>query len=256
MNVATDQDALNYHGMQLQAQHRLDKGLQFGAAYTLSKAEGMQGYDPYTQDQRARYYGPTAVDRRHIMSLNYSYILPSPSGHLLQQVFGDWQVSGITKFQTGAPATPGCTSTGAGIANIDPSLTGLGTNAITGVRCQMLSDPYSGLTVGSDPATAVLFNAASFAMAQPISATVGNFGNTPIGILRQPSWSNWDITLAKRIALQGRASMRLQFQAYNLFNQKEFTTIGTTYAFNANSSATATRRRANIRRRIRRDSWR
>ena len=79
--------------------------------------------------------------------------------------------------------------------------------------------------------TAVLFNAAAFVMTQPVSATVGNFGNTPVGNLRQPSWNNWDITLAKRIPLQGRASMRLQFQAYNLFNQKEFTTIGTVYTF-------------------------
>lgn len=146
-------------------------------------------------------------------------------------------MSGITKFQTGAAVTPGCTSNNSGVANIDPSLTGLGTNLITGVRCQMLSDPYSGVTALSDPATAVLFNTAAFAMAQPLSATVGNFGNTPIGILRQPSWSNWDITLAKRIHLKGRAGMRLQFQAYNLFNQKEFTAIGTTYAFTgANNS--------------------
>jgi hypothetical protein len=91
--------------------------------------------------------------------------------------------------------TPGCTSNNAGIANSDPSLTGIGTNVITGVRCQMTGDPYAGFTRGDDPTTARLFNTSAFSMAQPVSATVGNFGNTPIGALRQPSWSNWDMTL-------------------------------------------------------------
>jgi hypothetical protein len=59
----------------------------------------------------------------------------------------------------------------------------------------------------------------------------------PIGILRQPSWSNWDVTLAKYIKLRGRVATRLQFQIYNVFNQDEWTAIGTTYAFTgANNS--------------------
>jgi outer membrane receptor protein involved in Fe transport len=76
----------------------------------------------------------------------------------------------------------------------------------------------------------VTYNLAAFAMAQPLSATVGNFGTTPIGILRNPSWSNWDLTLAKRIPLKigKNGQVRLQFQAYNLFNQVQFTSIATT----------------------------
>ena len=170
--------------------------------------------------------------------MNYSYLIPGPAepNSLLSHLLGDWQVSGITKFQTGAPAIPGCTSNNAGIANSDPSLTGLGTNAITGVRCDMVSDPSVGFTPGDDLSTARLFNTAAFVMAQPVSATVGNFGNAPIGILRQPSWSNWDMTLAKRIRA-GRANVRLQFQAYNVFNQAEFTTIGTTYNFTGTNNS-------------------
>ena len=38
------------------------------------------------------------------------------------------------------------------------------------------------------------FNPRAFTMAQPLSATVGNFGNVRDGILRQPSFSNWDLT--------------------------------------------------------------
>ncbi len=69
---------------------------------------------------------------------------------------------------------------------------------------------------------------------QPISATVGNFGNAPLGLLRNPSWSNWDITLARRFpvpAMGRKAGVRLQFQAYNVFNQVEWTTMNTTLQF-------------------------
>ena len=153
----------------------------------------------------------------------------------MAHLLGDWQISGITKFQTGAPVTPVCSSNTAGIANSDPSLSGLppvttgGTAGILGTRCMLTGDPFAGITPG-DPTTSVQFNPAAFAMAQPVNATTGNFGNTPIGILRQPSWSNWDMTLAKRIRA-GRANVRLQFQAYNVFNQAQFTQIGTTFNF-------------------------
>ena len=45
--------AVNYHGLQTQVQHRLTRGLAFGATYTFSKALGTQGTDPYT---RARQF--------------------------------------------------------------------------------------------------------------------------------------------------------------------------------------------------------
>jgi hypothetical protein len=235
-------NALDYHALQIQGQHRLHAGLQFGLAYTFSRAAGIQGWDPYTTDIRSRYYGPLSTDRRNLLAANYTYTIPSPKvSGFTKYLTKDWQLSGITKFQSGAPITPSCTSNTAGVANSDPSLTGLGTNAITGVRCQVVADPNSGFTTSSNPATALHFNTGAFAMAQPLSATVGNFGNSPIGLLRQPSWTNWDVTLAKRIPVQihGReASIRIQVQAYNVFNHAEFTTIGSTYQFTGATNAT------------------
>ena len=98
----------------------------------------MQGWDPYTQDLRGRYYGPTATDRRHILNVNYSYQIPAfQESRLVRQVLKDWQVSGITKFTTGAPVSPTCSSNTAGIANSDPSLTGVA------VRCQLVGNPFA-----------------------------------------------------------------------------------------------------------------
>ena len=117
---------------------------------------------------------------------------------MVKWILSDWQVSGVTKFISGTPITPTCTSTVAGVASTDPSYTGLGTsatNAVTSTRCQLTGQPiFSGYTVDPDPLLALHFNPAAFAMATPVSATVGNFGNTPLGLLRNPSWSNWDLT--------------------------------------------------------------
>src|ERR1051326_7011395 len=59
--------SLNYHALQTQAQHRLSHGLSFGLSYTLSKALGTQGFDNYHKS-REWSYGPTAEDRRHILT--------------------------------------------------------------------------------------------------------------------------------------------------------------------------------------------
>ena len=236
---------LRYNAMQLAVTRRLSKGLQMGMAYTLAKGEGYSGYDPYT-DQiggeaaiKARYWGPTSADRRHNLVVNYAYIIPSwTTMPVLKQLFSDWQVSGVTKLLSGRAVTPRCTSNNTGIANTDPSLTGLGTGAaVTATRCQLTGAPiFGGYTV--DPSVPFAFqphfNLAAFAMAQP-NGSVGNFGNTPVGILRHPTWSNWDLTLARRfpISVGGRKSsgVRLQFQAYNVFNQVQFTSLDATFQF-------------------------
>jgi hypothetical protein len=90
-------------------------------------------------------------------------------------------------------------------------------------RCQEISDPraftqnfYSN------------FNTAAFAM-----APYGSFGNTGLGIFRQPGTVNFDMSLDKAISLGERRVFRIKWQAYNVFNHAEFNAIGATYTFNA-----------------------
>ncbi len=61
----------------------------------------------------------------------------------------------------------------------------------------------------------------------------GNFGDVGYAVLRNPGWSNWDFTLARRLPVKvGRGgNVRLQLQFYNLFNQVEFRTMGASYSF-------------------------
>ena len=245
--------SLQYNAMQLNVQRRLTHGLQAGFAYTYASGYGYcaqgcnaqtnPGYDPYT-DQiggkdaiKARYWGPSAENRKHNMIVNYSYDIPTFTRvPVIKQIAQDWQISGVTRLLSGAPITPTCASNNAGVQNSNPSLT----DGITS-RCMLVGDPFT-LTPEQIAANKLLpfadqvhFNVAAFAMAQPLSASVGNFGNTPVGILRHPTWHEWDVTLARRfpVNLMGRknSGLKLQFQAYNVFNEVQFTNMNAAYTF-------------------------
>lgn len=246
--------SLKYNSLQLNAVRRLTRGLQMGVAYTISKGEGYQGYDPYTFELggaaaiRQRYWGPTDVDRRHNLVVNYSYNIPTPTDRpVLKQLLGGWEVSGVTKFLSGAAVTVSCQSNNSGIQNTNPSLTdGFFTNA-GNRRCLLTGAPiFSGFEVDPNVAFADQphFNMAAFALPQPTDTNgdgvfdVGNFGNAPLGLLRHPSWQNWDITLARRIPVGQRANVRLQFQAYNVFNTVQFDTLDAAFTFTGPGNTT------------------
>jgi hypothetical protein len=270
-DFTNDYTTLAYNALQLSVQRRLSGGLQLGLAYTLSKGMGMQGYDEYTADPNLtipnvggvraggeealhdRYWGPTNVDRRHNLTFNYSYQIPSPvQSGILKVLLSDWQISGVTKWITGTTVNPTCSpaSSVRGIEYTDPTLTpsGNGTGTIA-ERCDLTGEPINaGVRVDPDPAnpdilTAQWFNLDAFKLATAVNG-VGNFGNAPLGLLRNPSFSNWDLTLARRIPVKlGRnGGVRVQLQAYNVFNQVRFTTLNAGLQF---SGATATTQSSN-----------
>jgi hypothetical protein len=237
--------------MQLNVQRRLSRGLQMGFAYTWASGNGYTGYDPYT-DQiggkeaiKARYWGPTNENRRHNLVVNYSYNIPTfTEMAVIKQLVMDWQVSGVTKLLSGAALTPSCSTNTAGIANQQPSLT----DGVTS-RCMMVGDPFT-LTPAQIEfnktvpyASQYHYNVDAFQMAAP-NGSVGNFGNTPVGILRNPTWHEWDLTLARRfpINLAGRrnSGVKVQIQAYNIFNEVQFTTMNVTQNYTGPTNSTFT----------------
>ena len=243
--LTTDDDVLNYNAMQVSVQRRLTKGLQMGAAYTLSKAMGVKGWDYVTEELygkqglRDRYYGPPSAtqeqDRRHSLVVNYSYQLPNPLPNVpvVKYLFANWEASGVTQFLTGNAIDPVCNTNQSGVLNTNPSLTGVAT------RCELTGQDINAFT--PDPnavfADQVHFNIGAFRRPKPVNG-IGNLGDAPIGVLRHPSWSNWDLTLARRIPVNiGRGgSVRIQWQLYNMWNQVQFTTMDATARFDANGN--------------------
>ena len=261
----SDMVGLNYNSLQISVQRRLSHGLQLGAAYTLAKGEGMRGWDFMTEEVggmdalKQRYYGPqTASDqgleRRHVLVLHYSYQIPTLNKPVAKWILAGWEASGVSTFLTGDPINPSCGVTGlAGIAFNDPSLTGVAS------RCEFVAgqNVFSGYDPTGNDATRAAFedqyhfnpnafqrplplvngtNAVAIANNAVVPANaVGNTGNIPWGILRNPNWSNWDFTLARRLPIKiGRGgNVRIQIQMYNVFNQVEFNTMNSSFTFNS-----------------------
>lgn len=216
----------NYHSMQVSAQHRLTGGSQINAAYTWAKNLTNSQNDRTTAPQNSydigSEYARAALDRRHVLSINYVYELPffSKQEGFVGKVLGGWQASGIVTYNTGLPFT-------VVTSNFDPAGSGI-INANPTARPILLCDPNLGA-----PNTRLLwFNTGCF---QPNpgnttnTATAGfsnNFGNAQRGIVNGPPTTRFDLTLSKNLKFQvsENTTLRVQLRAegYNIFNKTNF----------------------------------
>jgi hypothetical protein len=190
----------NYNALQLYAAKR--KGdLTMTASYTWSKALGdgsgngdniQTGDDPFV---RQFNYGPVNFDRRHVFVTTYTYRLPffGKSSGLLKNTLGGWELSGITRWQTGALLTP------------------TGNSSIGTRRAEATGQDIEG------PGTLEQwFNRAAFA--NPPNDRRGTAGT---GVIEGPGRHLWDFSLRKRFALTEKVGLQFQgdiFNAWNLVN--------------------------------------
>jgi hypothetical protein len=222
----------NYHALQATMQRRFSHGLAWGLAYTFSKALGTTSYTPGVPNNEAWNYGLTAADRRHNLQVNYSYELPNVGKKLnskLLAVFTDrWSLSGIFSVQSGAPFSPSFTING---STIDYT----GTPDVT-ARPNVVGNPMANVPAG------LYFNPSAFAppaLGTAVSTPVlGNLGGGAGGVLTLPHITNLDATMTKfiPIGLGERRGLKIQVQAYNVFNHPEFNAVGTALQFDASGN--------------------
>jgi len=196
----------NYHAMQLYATKRAGD-LQLTASYTLSRvltnASGINDNpeDPFNLDFN---YGPASFDRRHVAVFTYTYALPffRERGGVLGAALGGWEISGITRFQSGQYFTiTGDTSIGNRRADY------------LGGDVQL---PESERTVRR------WFNTGAFAV-----APVDRRGNATVGQVQGPGVQLWDMSLRKRFDVTERIDATFIADVFNAFNMVNFTGIGT-----------------------------
>lgn len=209
----------SYNAMQTTLNRRLVHGLQFGVSYTWAHAMGTTAVDPLVANNEVRNHGPSASDRRQVLVINYTYQIPGLGRALNNRAVGwvtdHWALSGVTTFTAGAPFSPACTSSAG--ADITGSISET-------PRCQVIGDLRGTVTV---PGT--LFNTGAVAL-----PSVGNIGNAGLGQLVGPGFQNWDATMTKTIPLGNeKRVIKVAAQAYNAFNHTQFSTWGTSAAFNA-----------------------
>ena len=214
----------SYHSLQITANRRVARRIQFGAAWTWSKA--MDYVDGDTSNvsvlisPKVWNYGEAGFDRTHILKGNFVWDLPKASqlvhNSVVKAVFDDWQVSGITTFMSGAP-------TGVGLSfTYTTDITGSPTDS---ARPVVIANP----NLPKEQRTFLqAFNISAFA-----APAVGTFGNESKYAFRGPGINNWDISSFKNIHLP-RERMRMQFRGefYNAFNHTQFSGVNATAQFN------------------------
>ena len=237
----------NYNSLHVALNRRLTGRLQFGVAYTWSKALGVQsstttnGALPATVDWRKGMYGPLDFDRTQMLTINYLFDLPefASKSRWLNSVVGreilnGWQLSGITAFSSGAPISPTAGNSTSPIYSVS---TGTGTisgaqlnRQVTGSedvapRYAFTCDPQSG--GGSSQA---FFNAACFAPAPKGSVGVDSGWNR----LRGPGYNNWDISVFKKFhwAKEESRYLQLRLETFNAFNHTEWGGVNVNAVFN------------------------
>jgi hypothetical protein len=213
----------------LQASLRTDQwhGLTLQGSYTYSHALDYANNDVPGNAHQDAYrafleYGNSSFDRTQILVFSYVYDIPAISQQpIAKAIFGNWQFSGISMFETGTPLN--ITLSG------DP--VGIGSSPY---RPDLVGDWQQG-----GGSRQVWFNPAAFA--QPVS---GNFGTAARNVVRSAGVINTDASLFRNFpGILGKDSSGLQFRAefYNIFNHTNFTSFGTTFASPTFGQATAAR---------------
>ncbi|MGH9847839.1 MAG: carboxypeptidase regulatory-like domain-containing protein, partial [Blastocatellia bacterium] len=216
----------NYHALQVAANKRFSRGVNFQLNYAWAKAidEGSTSEiaDNYGQQDplnRGADRGLGDFDIRHRLTASWIYEIPAPrmQNKVLPLVIGGWQVSGILVLSSGTPFTV--------VSGVDRSLRGVGRD-----RPDLLADPRLSDDRPRGETLARYFDTSKFALNRE-----GQFGSSGRNTLIGPGTANVNLGLSKRFPL-GWEGKGLQFraEAFNALNRPDFGNPGANLSAPAN----------------------
>ncbi len=209
----------NYHALQVSVNRRFERNYQFGLAYTWSKAMD-DGFNVTTYlDNRMRNYGMSDHDRTHVLTLNFTYALPRVSSlaphAFVRYALDGWLLSGIATFASGAPSGVSFTTVTA------TDLTGGGDGQRVNVKGSLV------LPRGQRSFSRW------FATENVALPAKGDIGNAARVLFRGPGTNNWDLTAFKDFPVTERAKFQLRWEAYNVFNHTQWSSVNTQARFDS-----------------------
>ena len=166
-------------------------------------------------------------DRPHNFNVNWVWDIPKATENsALGYALNGWQLSGIYRYQTGAPY-----NVGANVAGLSGyGLTG--TQQIEGARIVLLKNPGSGNS--SNPYQQL--DVSAFA-----APTAGSLGfESGRNFLRVGPINAWDAALSKEFTFKESIKMEIRLDAFNAFNHTQFDGINTTANFASPGSTAIT----------------
>ena len=204
----------NYNSLQVSLNHRSNKGVTVGVAYTWSRTlttnsadRGNAATDIYNMNLD---YGPSNINTPQVFEASYVYDLPffrNQQG-VGGRVLGGWELSGITSMVSGQnfsiaqPYDP---------FDLNPSvITGNGIG-LGGVRPDQVT-PH----VAKPKQLGAWFATADFQQA------VGHFGSEGSNSILGPGMQNWDLAAIKNTKIAERINFQLRGEFFNAFNHVNF----------------------------------
>ncbi|MEX2261159.1 MAG: carboxypeptidase-like regulatory domain-containing protein [Bryobacteraceae bacterium] len=225
-NVREPGSSSNYHSLQVTANRRFARGVQFGASWTWSKAMGFNDNDNEGVSTlvpvRVWNYGLASYDRTHVLKLNWLWDVPrSPLTHpLAKAVLNDWQFSGIASFVSGEPLPVNFSTT----TPID--ITGSPTD---GARIVVTGNP---VLPKSERTFQRFFRSDVFQL-----PAVGTIGNAAPTLIRGPGINNWDLAVYKNFLVREPARLQFRWELYNAFNHTQFSGLDNAARFDSSTGA-------------------
>ena len=223
----------NYNSLQLYLKKTMSHGLLFLVSYTWSKELDDSGSNvipwaspvlrsAYNQHQE---YAADPDNEPQVLSFAYVYQLPFGRGHAIGRqmsrgmdaILGGWQFSGIDIYNSGTPIGPiggACNTpyTGGCYANYNPNFSG---------------NPRINGSFGSENLKGVTSYININAFQNPAPYTFGNTPRTAPYGLHYPWSLNESLSLSKAIPIREAMNLKLQADAFNLFNRTIFGCVGT-----------------------------
>jgi carboxypeptidase family protein/TonB-dependent receptor-like protein len=206
----------NYHSMQATLSKRFGSSIDFGLAYTWSKAMGTtNSFTDFINPvcSRCADYRRLAFDRTHIVVINYDWRLPGlkDANGLIKGVVNGWQVTGITQFISGQPE-----DVNAGIDNINVNQR-IGGSWTEFTRGYFTGDPNQSKERDK------YFNWEAVRLPS-VSEALAAQGAYPRNFLSRPGINVTDLSLFKNFPLGGDNARKLQLrlEMFNVFNQAQF----------------------------------
>lgn len=225
----------NYNSLQAQLTRRFKNGLEFGVAYTWSRAmdyaDSYDGEVATYQNIRTWNYGPAGYDRRNNLVVNYLYGLPRASqlwdNFATRAILDNWQISGIASYISGGPA--GNTKQGITFSTVDSvDITGGG----DGARVVLTGDPEQGGPHNFNE----YFNTSVVHRPSQATATTPSNGVSPFHPLTEPGVTNFDTALFKNFLVERRFALQFRLESYNTFNHPEFNSFDSSAKFDKNGN--------------------
>jgi len=199
----------SYNALEMMVQKRFSHGLQFQAAYTFSKS--IDDGSTFEETLNPFNFGASRAlslfnsKQRFVVSYDWELPVRRYQG-FAGKVFDDWEVSGITQFQSGFPIR----------LNTEDDTELINSLFFLGTEAPSLNGPLQILNPKSNGGFYLNYNQFS-------DPPLGSFNNgTQRTICCGPGLADWDFSVHKKISFSEAKYLQFRAEIFNVFNRTNF----------------------------------